>query len=79
VGLFKSKSEHRDLVIAYKRIFNSQDGKLVLFDIMNRNYVLNTHGGDAFKEGRRAAILEILQSANISIEKLDEFLKGMEK
>ncbi len=68
--------KYRDLVIAYKQTFGTPNGKLVLFDLMNRNFILNGHSGDVHKEGQRAAVLDIMKKCNISIEKLDELLKG---
>jgi hypothetical protein len=68
--------EQRDMIILYKRVFGSEDGKAVLCDLMNRNFILDSHGGDALKEGRRQAILEVMTKANMNIEQFDKLLKG---
>lgn len=72
----KNKKDQRDMFIAYKQTFGSEQGKKVLFDLMDKNFILNPTKGDPSKEGRREAILDILYSCNISIEKLDSLMKG---
>ena len=77
---FKNKNdkevEARDRIIQYKKVFSSQDGKEVLFDLMNKNFILYSHKGDAFSEGRRAAVLDILSMCNINLSEFDRLLKG---
>lgn len=74
--LFKKKDDSfRDLIIAYKRVFATPDGKVVLYDLMSRYHVLNPHDGDPMKEGERKVVLGILRNCNISITELDEMLK----
>lgn len=70
------EQEQRERLIAYQRVFGTADGKTVLHDLMNRFYVLNSHGGDAFKEGQRATVISIMNNCNISIEAFDQMLKG---
>ncbi len=76
----KSKAEdenrQRELIITYKRAFGSSEGKEVLFDLMNRFYILNGHGGDPRKEGQREAVLWILSQCNINLAEFDRLLKG---
>lgn len=72
----KRATSPRDKIISFKRTFATPQGKLVLFDLMNRFHVLNTHKGDAFAEGQRAAVLYILQQCHINLEEFDEMLKG---
>ncbi len=74
----KKEKVQRDLIVQYKRTFGSTEGKAVLLDIMNRNFILNSHKGDPFMEGRRAAILDIMSMANINMEAYDKLLKGAE-
>lgn len=85
MGFFKEKSydqesdtEYRDLMIAYKKVFGSPDGKKVLYDLMNKYHVLNTHQGmnSEFSEGQRSVVLDIMKYHGISIEQLDAMLKG---
>lgn len=70
------KETHRDLVIAYKKVFGSPEGKIVLYHMMSRYHVLNQHNGDALKEGQRSVVLDVLKKCHISIQQLDELLKG---
>lgn len=72
----EAEIEQRNRIIAYKRVFGGEEGRSVLFHILNRNFVLNSHKGDAFSEGRRAAALDILTMCNINIEQFDAMLKG---
>lgn len=75
--IFRKKRESfRDLVIAYKQMFGTPQGRMVLFDLMNRYHVLNHHNGDALKEGQRSVVLDVMKKCNISVEQLDELLKG---
>lgn len=74
--IFKKVTSIRDRVIAYKQVFGTPQGRIVLFDLMNRYHVLNHHSGDALKEGQRSVVLDVMKKVNISIEKLDELLKG---
>lgn len=66
----------RNLIISYKRIFGSPEGKEILFDLMNRFHVLNGHNGDAIKEGQRSAVLFILAQCHIKLEDFDKLLNG---
>lgn len=67
---------HRDLIIAYKKTFSSPHGKEVLFDLMNRYHVLNSHKGDVLAEGARSVVLGILGNCKISLVEFDQMLKG---
>lgn len=69
--LFRRKK--LDDALYYQRVFGSDDGKIVLADLVKKNNVLsNTFNEDshrsAFNQGRRDAILEILAILNIDIE-----------
>jgi hypothetical protein len=73
--IFK-RTEMRDRIIQFKRVFGSPDGKSVMYYLMDRYYVLQDHKGDPFKEGQRSVVVEILKLCNISLQQLDEMLKG---
>lgn len=75
-GKNKEKQEQRDRIISYKRVFGTPEGKVVLFDILNRFHVLDSHGGDAYKEGQRSVALRIMQNCAIDIAEFDKLLKG---
>lgn len=77
-GKKRERADLRQLSIAYKRVFSSPEGREVLFDIFNRNYLLNSHGGDPLKEGRRAAALDMLHMCKIDLNEFDKLLKEEE-
>lgn len=66
----------RQRIINYKKFFLSPEGKDVLFDLMNRYHILNSHAGDAFKEGQRSVVLHILKETNTDLAVLDKLLRG---
>jgi hypothetical protein len=74
--MFKKRTEMRDRIIQFKRVFGSPDGKSVLYHLMDRYYILQDHKGDSFKEGQRSVVVEILKLCNVNIQQLDEMLKG---
>jgi hypothetical protein len=74
----KEKAKQRDLIIAYKRVFSTPEGKQVLFDLMDRGDFLNTHKGDPFREGRRSLLCDILHNVHINLKELDELLRQNE-
>lgn len=74
--LKQNRKEQRERIIAFKKVFGTQDGKTVLYHLMNKYHVLNSHKGDSFSEGQRSVVLEVLHLCNISIEQLDQLLKG---
>ena len=69
-------AEQRDLLVAYKQTFGSPQGKLVLYDLLNRYHVLKSHDGSAFMEGQRSVAVSIITKCSISIAQFDEMLKG---
>lgn len=72
----KKAQEQRERIISYKRVFGTPEGKAVLLDLMDRNYVLDEHGADPIKEGRRAVVLEIIADCRINLAEFDKLLKG---
>jgi hypothetical protein len=71
----KAKAD-REKIIQYKRVFGSDEGRKVLFDLMNRYHVLNTHNGDHIKEGQRSVVIDILGRCNVDMIQFDKMLKG---
>jgi hypothetical protein len=69
-------NEQRDLIIAFKHVFITTMGRKVLFDLLNRFHVLNSHKGDSFSEGQRSVVLYILQQNHINLDDFDKLLKG---
>jgi hypothetical protein len=72
----KKEKSQRARIISFKRTFGSQEGKEVLYELMNRYHILNDHGGDAFKEGQRSVVLHILTKCRINMAQFDEMMKG---
>lgn len=66
----------RQKILSYKKVFGSEEGREVLFDLINRYHVLNSHGGDPLKEGQRTVVLDILSRCNIDMVQFDKLLKG---
>lgn len=80
--MFKSK-EMRDTILAYKRFFDTADGKLIFGDMIKSCHFLDSSftgnpQETAFNEGARSVLLRILKTTNTSIPQLDEFIKQME-
>ena len=70
-------------ILAYQRVFDSEDGKLVLKDLMKScNMMQSTYDKDPyethFNEGARSVVVRILKTTNTSIEKLNEMLAKLE-
>lgn len=56
---------------AYKEVFNSIDGRIVLRDLMKKAGLLSAEAGE-FDAGRRSLMLEILAELRFDEEKLLE-------
>lgn len=71
---------HRETVRAYRRIFNSPEGQLILRDMMKAsgftrtNYVPGSFDATAHNEGQRAMVLRCAKMAHIDEAKLIELL-----
>ena len=76
---FKKHSDYRSLLVDYKRVFGTPEGKRVLLDLMDRGDILNTHRGDAFREGRRSLVCDIMKNVHINITELDALLSQNEE
>lgn len=81
--MFKSK-EMKDTIRAYKRFFDTQDGKLILKDLMKScHFVTSTMDKDpyetAFNEGARSVVLRILKTNNTDMEQINELIKRLEE
>lgn len=81
--MFK-RNKQKEMILTYQRVFDSMDGKKVLQDMMNANHfktttMTNDPYQTAFNEGARSVILRILDTCNVSIEKLEEYYKRQEE
>ena len=70
------EQQQRDSIVNYKRVFGTPEGKQVLFDLMNRHHILNSHKGDVFSEGQRSVVLQIMSQCNIDLAEFDRLMEG---
>ena len=80
----KSPEKQVDLVIAYKNVFATEDGKKVLFDMMKACGMLHSNFDEnpyatARNEGHRDSVLRILQILKHNPEKLRKFIQEQEE
>ena len=81
--MFKSKAM-RETILAYKRVFDSPDGKIVLKDLMKSCHMLSsTFDKDPyethFNEGARSVLLRILRTIDMDMETLTTYLESLEQ
>ena len=77
---FNFQKKRKVLDAAYKRIFNSHDGKLILQDLIEQHRVLNSSFSKdatemAFAEGERNVVLRILSLIDTSSEAILKKIK----
>ena len=75
---FKKEQKFVDNINAYKAVFDSEDGKTVLYDLIRHNYVLST-AETPVEEGQRRVVIEILRKLNSNPKKLLEHIQQMRK
>lgn len=74
----------KETTLAYKRVFESEEGRLVLKDLMKCcNFLNSSVGKDSnetfFNEGSRSIILRILKTTAMSLEDIEQYVKQIEK
>jgi len=74
----------KETVIAYQRCFDSEDGRLVLNDLMKSCHMMGTTLGNtpqetAFNEGARSVVVRILKTFHTDISQLEKLIENMEK
>ena len=74
----------KETVLAYKRFFDTTDGKKVLHDLMKSCHInTSVMGSDpyetAFNEGARSVVLRIIKTVNADIAQLEEMYKKLEE
>lgn len=73
------------VIRAYKAVFNSEDGQIVLEDLLKQSGYFSpvTIPRDvcmtAFMDGRRALMTDILKRANVSEKRIVKVLKKLEQ
>ena len=83
--MFNFRKKKLDQVASYQVVFNSEEGKKVLYDMMKVHHVFgSTFSKDpyetALKEGERNTVLRILSILQIDSQKLlDDINKGIEQ
>lgn len=75
----KLKKKATALAVAYSKVFESEDGKLVLHNLMdvtnfNRSPFSKDPYETAFEAGRQSIIHEIVRAMNIDLEKYLEIV-----
>jgi hypothetical protein len=70
--------DSRQLVIQYKKFFDTEDGRAVLFDLMNRYRFMDEIPESPHDRliGAQNVIRYILSKANIKMAEFDKLLKG---
>ena len=73
-----------DRIEAYQRLFATEDGQEVLYDLMRKcNFVKPTYDPDIhvamINEGKREVILYIIEVLNRDVEELYKFVEQQEK
>ena len=66
----------RQRILNFKKVFGTEEGKEVLFDILNRYHVLNGHKGDVHSEGQRSVALYILSQCHVDLVQFEKLLRG---
>jgi len=70
-----------DLVRAYGRLFETEDGQTVLYDLMEKGHFLSPthddvkHAADR-NEGKRELVLYILRQCSLDVAKVLELIKN---
>lgn len=83
--MFNIRKKKLDQVANYQFVFNSEEGKKVLYDMMKTHYVIgSTFSKDpyemALKEGERNTVLRVLSILKIDPQKLlEDINKGIEQ
>ena len=70
-------------VLAYKRFFDTEDGKLILKDLMKSCHMASSTVDSSthetyFNEGARSVVLRILKTNNTSMDAIDKMVLRLE-
>jgi hypothetical protein len=77
---FWQKRDKDRVVRAYREVFNSEAGQIVLEDMVKTFHVLNSTYADNqnetyYREGERSVVIRILKTINVDPFKLQEMIK----
>ena len=76
--MFKNKRRQQriDTMRCYKTVFASDDGLVVLFDLMKTSHLLKPTNGDPLNEGKRELALYIMTMIEADEKKFIELLQS---
>lgn len=82
----KRAGARRELLLRYKRVFGSEDGKKVLYDLMKECGMLKSsfpNNGDVnetlYREGKREVVLRICRLVKMDVNQLDKLIEQQEQ
>lgn len=78
--MFDKLRKKKEMLEAYRKVFLSPEGKIVLKDLMKSTYFYNTtQDADptimAFQEGQRALVLRLLNTLKMSHEHIERMIE----
>lgn len=85
MNFFKRRAEKAEKTYnAYRRLFSTEDGAVVLADLMRScNFMDTVYGEDAnetyFNEGKRSVLLAIMKTAKMSPEEVSRIVSSIKK
>ena len=85
MNFFKRRAEKAEKTYnAYRRLFATEDGKVVLADLMRScNFMDTTFGADShdtyYNEGKRSVLLAIMKTANMSPEEVSRIVTSIKE
>jgi len=77
---FVGRSKKAELLLKYRALFNTDDGRAILADMCRTFHVFNSTISDdpyqtAYNEGARSVVLRILKTINTDPAMLEEILR----
>lgn len=81
MSISKATRERTKVINAYRRLFSTDDGKIVLHDLINAFILPDGEGRDPYETykniGARQAVLRILQTTKLSEEQITQMIEQM--
>lgn len=80
--MFGRNKKMQDKIASYRAVFNTEDGRKILFDLMRTHYLLSSSfNPDALEmarmEGERNVVLRILNIINTDPEKFRKLIEDV--
>lgn len=77
---FLNRSKRSELILKYRAVFSTDDGKAILADLCRTFHVFGTTMGEtpeetAHNEGQRTVVMRILKTINTDPEQLEALLR----